>query len=207
MHVHAILKQQCQSDHAWEPLLRAAAETMAHVLRIGNVQDRAVMAMFDFPDIVVGFGLASAGILAASLRDIVLHQNQRLPTGLSRAGLIKDLLRFVSHLERLSNDSYHSSTTAFSDAAKTLARIVDDVLDPQRLPPLEAAEDEATNSHLSPFDSGVGNGELWNGQHLSDISRDVLPDLRLVDSIDDLDLNTWLNSLDWNGAAENWMDF
>lgn len=50
MHVHTILKSYGHSGRVWESLLKAAAEGLAHVLRIGSAQDTGIM--LDFRDIV-----------------------------------------------------------------------------------------------------------------------------------------------------------
>lgn len=55
MQIHAILMQQDESEWAWEPSLKVAAEVMSHVLTIGEAiqaKDDATMSHADFPDIV-----------------------------------------------------------------------------------------------------------------------------------------------------------
>lgn len=153
----------------------------------------------------MGFGLASAGIVATSLQDLAYNRVQHLPDGFSRAKLIRDLLSFVSHLESLSDDSAYAAAPAFSDAAKALSRAVDDVLEPHDV---TGPNGEAASLHVSS-----GGVTIHSAQSSYRRSADVQGhtpmerSLFAADGMGDLDLNAWLNTLDWNGVTENWIDF
>lgn len=150
---------------------------------------------------VVGYGLASASIIARSLQYLAQQSAVRLPIGLSRATLLRNLLTFISHLEELSGDPAYAATAVFSDAARTLSRAVDDTLDPERL----TASVTANEGRMAPLPSffavDESNIRLSSLQDPSAFEKPVN-----AETLDDLDLDRWLNSLDWNGATENWID-
>lgn len=144
----------------------------------------------------MGFGLASAGIIARALQDLAGGRAPRqLPSGLSRVTLIRNLLTFISHLENLSGATYHAANVAFSNAARTLSRAVDEVLDPTRSTETNAAAAMPPGAPSGPDDSS------------SQLAKGASPVLFSTEPLDDLELSTWLNGLDWTGVAENWIDF
>ncbi|KAF2113030.1 hypothetical protein BDV96DRAFT_497104 [Lophiotrema nucula] len=123
-----------------EALLKNSVDMLSTALQLGQIRDRTYDFHRDFMYTILLYGIPSGSVLATALQE-QLQSGQPFPSSISRSEIVRLLSVLISHLDIGSCNS-GSSTANGNDslcrkAAKTFTRVIDAVLDPKPVAPVE----------------------------------------------------------------------
>ncbi|GAE00291.1 hypothetical protein PVAR5_9032 [Paecilomyces variotii No. 5] len=113
---------------AKDSLLNVSSTILSTVLALGKQQERSVDIRCDFNWTILLYGFSSASVLVTGLQRAEVQQP--IQSHRSRSALIRDLSVFISHLESMARPGQRNHIL-LDRAARTFARIVDEILEPQ----------------------------------------------------------------------------
>lgn len=145
---------------------------------------------------MLAYGLPSAAVLVHAMSKSGVGT---LPDGLSRSKLIRDLSVFVSYLESICTPD-DANYTVCTQAAKTIAQTLDEILDPQAGSTSVRAELDQDTAPAATGESGVPDAAATADQTtiLPGNEELSMPEL---DFYSTLDLDNWIKSIDWTGVT------
>ncbi|KAK4505168.1 hypothetical protein PRZ48_003131 [Zasmidium cellare] len=183
-------------------LLKVSMDIVLTAHDVGRNLNRAIFLRYDFPYVVLCYGLPAAGVLVNALLEVARSKGtQSLPEGLNRAFIIRQLSVFISHLESIYNPGDPNYTICLN-AAKAISRTLDDALDISAASttvnstagPQTPASNNDVGATLAPAMPLMLNNER-NGMDLDILSSNGL---------DGFDFATWMKDIDWTGTGGEW---
>ncbi|KAI0883873.1 uncharacterized protein GGS22DRAFT_195046 [Annulohypoxylon maeteangense] len=195
-----LLRLLGQGDITPQPeLIQVSANMLETVIRMAKARSRAIFFPRDLPVLVLSYGLPSAMVLIAALRETTQSPSTNFPLEVNRSRLIRNLSVFVSQLDSISSPK--ETTHEFCiQAAKIISRKLDMVLD-----------NLAVSTHVEPLDVAPGSNEspkLMPNQPIpaNGTSTPGSASLETInfDDMDGLDLDSWPLSFDFDAINNEW---
>lgn len=156
---------------------------------------------------LLGYALPCAAVLTTTLQNVSRSNGSlKLPTGVSRSTLIRNLSMFVSHLQSICSPG-DGDYKICVQASKAMSRVLDEVLEGPGASNAEpqtpiSASNEAVVDVQAVLNSSIQ--PLLNGAETADIG-----DLDMLggEGLDEFDLSTWIKNIDWTVTGGEWSAF
>ncbi|EXJ86772.1 hypothetical protein A1O3_03726 [Capronia epimyces CBS 606.96] len=206
--IHRLL-ERCDPRY-WEMSMADALEVVSVILHLGTRLDRATFLRYDFPYIVLGYGLPCVAVLANILQCISRNGGKCLPPNMKRATFVRALSVYLSHLDSICKPG-DGEYNVCVQASQAISRVLDEVLDP---PPTSSAV--TTSSFATGTPTPVSTSAGRDSQHaLAPAFSSSQPvalsvdefDFLNVDGLEAFDLSSWVKNIDWTETGSEWRTF
>lgn len=183
-----------------ESLLQTCSSMLEVCMQIATAGDRDAHTPRDLSTTILGYGLPCAMVLVMAFQDSTRDASWSFPPSLKRSVLIRRLSAFVSYLETVCRP-FQANYISCMQAARTMSRILDEVLDSLTGAPIASSTQQAT--------SGAANdASPTEAQQPTVTGVDVaVPDMMDFGDLGDLDLVDWANNIDWTATSNEWNFF
>ncbi|KAE9367110.1 hypothetical protein N431DRAFT_83075 [Stipitochalara longipes BDJ] len=202
--IHRLL-EKCDPRY-WEMSMGVALEVVSVILHLGTRLNKAIFLRYDFPYIVLGYGLPCVAVLTHILQCISRNSGICLPLNIKRATLVRTLSVYVSHLDSICKPG-DGDYNVCVQASQTISRVLDEVLDP----PTSSAVTTSFMTGPQTLMSTTAGCEVQQAPAFPSSQPIALSvdgfDFLNVDGLEGFDLSTWVKNIDWTETGSEWNTF